>query len=128
HAAAPELPTTYVYRVDPSTREITVAVDSVPYPNGLAFSPDERLLYVVESIGQRKIHAFDVLEGGARLGKGRVLIDAGPGTPDGFRCDLDGNLWCGWGMGTDELDGVRIFTSAGEPIGNIRLPERCAHV
>ena len=58
-----------------------------------------------------------------------MLIDAGPnGTPDGFRVDEDGNLWCGWGMGTPELDGVMIFNPAGEPIGRIALPERCANL
>ena len=57
------------------------------------------------------------------------MIDAGPGgTPDGFRVDVDGNLWCGWGMGTAELDGVRIFNPNGQPIGHIHLPERCANV
>ena len=58
---------------------------------------------------------------------GREFIDRGPGTPDGFRVDVDGNLWCGWGM-EPELDGVRIFNPAGEPIGHIHLPERCANV
>jgi gluconolactonase len=57
-----------------------------------------------------------------------MFIDAGPGTPDGFRVDVDGNLWCGWGMGESELDGVRIFNSAGEPIGHITLPERSANL
>jgi gluconolactonase len=56
------------------------------------------------------------------------VIDAGQGTPDGFRVDVHGNLWCGWGMGSDELDGVRIFTPQGEAIGHIALPERCANV
>jgi len=57
------------------------------------------------------------------------LIDAGPGgSPDGFRVDVDGNLWCGWGMGSAELDGVRVFNQAGKPIGHIDLPERCANV
>ena len=44
-----------------------------------------------------------------------------------MRCDIDGNLWCGWGM-TEELDGVRVFTPDGEPIGHIALPERCANL
>ena len=58
-----------------------------------------------------------------------MLIDAGPGgSPDGFRVDVDGNLWCGWGMGSTELDGVRIFNPEGKPIGHIDLPERCANV
>ena len=57
-----------------------------------------------------------------------MFLDAGPGTPDGFRVDIEGNLWCGWGMGEHDLDGVRIFNPAGEPIGHIALPERCANV
>ena len=62
------------------------------------------------------------------LSTGRTLIDAGAGTPDGFRCDVAGNLWCGWGMGDPALDGVRVFSPAGVPIGHIALPERCANL
>jgi gluconolactonase len=128
HKAAPELPT-HVYRVDGASGALSVVAADIAYPNGLAFSPDERLLYVVEcGVSPRLIHSFDVAEGGARLGASRVVIDAGPGTPDGFRCDVEGNLWCGWGMGAGELDGVRIFSPAGEPLGHIHLPERCANV
>ena len=58
----------------------------------------------------------------------RILIDAGKGTPDGMRCDTDGNLWCGWGMGDPDLDGVMIFSPEGKPIGRIALPERCANL
>jgi gluconolactonase len=57
-----------------------------------------------------------------------VFIDAEAGTPDGFRVDIHGNLWCGWGMGVAELDGVRVFDAAGKPIGQIRLPERAANL
>jgi gluconolactonase len=127
HVAAQELPTD-VYRVDPATREIALALEGITKPNGLAFSPDERLLYVVECGAPRLIHAFDVIEEGRRLRNKRVLIDAGAGTPDGFRCDVDGNLWCGWGMGSEELDGVRVFAPDGKAIGHIHLPERCANV
>jgi gluconolactonase len=57
------------------------------------------------------------------------LIDAGPkGTPDGFRVDTDGNLWCGWGMGEAGLDGVHVFNAQGKLIGRIDLPERCANL
>ena len=90
-----------------------------------------KLLYVVASRAEphRTIVAFDVQDGGKKLGKSRVLIDAGPGgSPDGFRVDIHGNLWCGWGMGSAELDGVRIFNKDGKPIGHIDLPERCANV
>jgi gluconolactonase len=120
-----------VYRLDAQTGKLTMMVDDVPGPNGLAFSPDEKKLYVVASRAEphRQILAYDVIDGGTRLGGGKVLIDAGPGgTPDGFRVDIDGNLWCGWGMGNADLDGVRIFNPEGKPIGHIDLPERCANV
>jgi gluconolactonase len=58
-----------------------------------------------------------------------VLIDAAPGgRPDGVRCDIDGNLWCGWGMGNELLDGVHVFAPHGKLIGHIALPECCANV
>ena len=117
-----------VYRWDPATGEATVLEDTLHGPNGLAFSPDERTLYVVESRSDpRTILAYDVVDG-VRLANRRVFIDAGPGTPDGFRLDEDGNLWCGWGMGRPELDGVMVFNPHGEPIGRVALPERCANL
>jgi gluconolactonase len=128
HRAKPELPTN-VYRLDPGRGEATVVAGDVIAPNGLCFSPDEKLLYVVESRSTpRHILAFDVSADGKRLANKRILIDAGPdGTPDGMRCDVDGNIWAGWGM-TAELDGVRIFNPEGRPIGHIHLPERCANL
>ncbi|HEY7138530.1 MAG TPA: SMP-30/gluconolactonase/LRE family protein [Methylomirabilota bacterium] len=120
-----------VYRLDAQTGKLAVMADDIAGPNGLAFSPDERTLYVVASRAapNRTILAYDVTAGGTKLGNGRILIDAGPGgSPDGFRVDVDGNLWCGWGMGDAELDGVRVFSASGQPIGHIDLPERCANV
>ena len=118
-----------VYRVDGKSGEITMMTDTLIGPNGLAFSPDESVVYIVDSrASPRKILAFDISSDGLKLTNQRELIDAGQGTPDGFRVDLHGNLWCGWGMGSDELDGVRIFTPQGEAIGHIALPERCANV
>src|SRR3954451_3169944 len=126
--AEPELPAS-VYRLDPATERATLLEDSVPGPNGLAFSPDEKTLYLVASRAEpREIVAYDVGDDG-RVSNRRKLIDAGPGgTPDGFRLDEDGNLWCGWGMGSPEQDGVKIFDSSGKAIGFIALPERCANV
>src|ERR1700733_9010879 len=89
-----------VYRVDGATGKASIVAEGVLGPNGLCFSPDEKTLYVVESRG----------------------------VPDGMRCDVDGNLWCGWGMGNPELDGVLVFAPDGVPIGRIALPERCANV
>ena len=124
--AEPELPMN-VYRVDASG-EIELVAEGISQPNGLAFSPDEALLYIVESRSNpRKILAFDV-HNGRKLANRRVLIDAGPGSPDGFRVDIDGNLWCGWGMGKEGLDGVHVFDPGGKLIGRIDLPERCANL
>jgi len=119
-----------VYRLEPETRQASVVAEGVLGPNGLCFSPDEKILYLVESRGvpNRKILAYDVADGGRKLVNKRVLIDAGAGTPDGMRCDIDGNLWCGWGMGSPELDGVMVFSPVGKPIGRIALPERSANV
>jgi len=127
HQAPAELPTN-VYRIDASGA-LSVVAEGINQPNGLAFSPDESILYIVESRSvPRKILACDVV-GGRTLANRRVLIDAGPkGTPDGFRVDIDGNLWCGWGMGEEGLDGVHVFNPGGRLIGRIELPERCANV
>ena len=128
HLAKPELPTN-VYRWDPSSGQLSVVAADVNRPNGLAFSPDESRLYVVEAGNTpRVIRVFDVI-GGTRLSAGRVFITADTaGTPDGFRVDVDGNLWCGWGMGAEGLDGVSIFNPEGRLIGRIDLPERCANL
>ena len=117
-----------VYRVDPDG-SIQLMATGINQPNGLAFSPDEAILYVGQSRGEpRKILALDVAADGT-LSNQRDLIDAGSkGTPDGFRVDIHGNLWCGWGMGEHGLDGVHIFTPDGQLIGRIDLPERCANV
>ena len=79
---------------------ITVATGEINRPNGLAFSPDESRLYVVEAaLDPRVIQVLDVVDNGTKLTNKRPLINAEPGgTPDGFRVDVDGNLWCGWGM------------------------------
>ncbi len=127
HRAEPELPQN-VYRIDGATGALSVVAPSMRGPNGLAFSPDERILYLVESRAtpNRLILAYDVE--GETLANGRTFIDCGPGTPDGFRLDVDGNLWCGWGMGRPELDGVMVFNPEATLIGRIRLPERCANL
>ena len=126
----PELPATNVYRVDGGSGEITLMTDEVNHPNGLAFSPDEKILYIVESRAEpRNILAFDVGADGRSLGPRRDFIRCESGqSPDGFRVDVEGNLWCGWGGLTVEFDGVRVFNKAGAPIGHIHLPERAANL
>ena len=127
HVATPELPTN-VYRVDGRTGQVTVATGEINRPNGLAFSPDESKLYIVEAgVMPRVIRGFDVVDNGTKLANSKVVISAGDGTPDGFRLDVEGNLWCGWGQ-TEALNGVMIFAPDGKPIGHIALPERAANL
>lgn len=123
-----------VYRIAPDGQLQQVLTD-LNAPNGLAFSPDESVLYVVESraMPHRKIWAYEHKDG--KLSNRRVAADAqGPGAFDGFRVDVEGNLWCGFGSngapGVDPqgLDGVRVFAPDGTAIGHIHLPERCANV
>lgn len=126
--AAAELPTN-IYRVDGRTGQATVVSSDVARPNGLCFSPDERRLYVVESGAvPRRIRVFDLGDDGRQLVNDRVFVQCdADSAPDGFRCDVDGNLWAGWGTG-DGRDGVRVFAPDATPIGHIALPERCANL
>jgi gluconolactonase len=133
--AAPELPHG-VYRIDPANGRLQQVLNDLAGTNGLCFSPDEKVLYVIEARAQpsRKVWAYDVA-GDGRLSNKRLHIDAnGPGALDGMRCDEDGNLWCGWGSNgsptavSADLDGVMVFNPQGKAIGHIRLPERCANL
>jgi gluconolactonase len=127
--AKPELPTN-VYRWDPGSKQLSVVAGDINRPNGLAFSPDESKLYVVEAaLNPRVIRIYDVVDNGRRIANSRTFLTAeAGGTPDGFRVDVDGNLWCGWGMGNAEQDGVSIFNKDAKLIGRIDLPERCANL
>ena len=130
HVAKPELPTN-VYRWDPATKQLSVVAGDINRPNGLAFSPDESKLYIIEAgaTPNRVVRVYDVVDGGKKIANSRVFLTAEPGgTPDGFRVDVDGNLWMGWGMGTEALDGVNVFNSDAKLIGRIDLPERCANL
>jgi gluconolactonase len=128
YIAKPELPTN-VYRWDAKTQKLAVVAGDINRPNGLAFSPDESKLYVIEAgTSPRGVLQYDVVDGGTRLSNKRSLIDVGQGTPDGFKVDTDGNLWMGWGMGAEGLDGVSVFNKDGKLIGRIDLPARCANL
>ena len=130
--AEPELPRN-VYRLDPTTGKATVVADDFDRPNGLCFSPDESLLYIVDTgathtpDGPAHIRAFNV-EGDARLTNSRLLIDMKPGIADGIRCDTDGNIWAAAGWGGAGFDGVHCITPDGDLIGKIHLPEGCANL
>ncbi len=132
--ATPELPHG-VYRIDGHSAELTLVLDDLQGSNGLAFSPDESLLYVVESraVPHRKIWQYDVR--GAALSNKRLFADAqGPGAYDGIAVDVLGNVWCGFGSNgaaeadLEALDGVRVYAADGTPLAHIHLPERCANL
>jgi gluconolactonase len=126
-AAHAELPT-HVYRIDPVRGKLELVIDDIEMPNGLCFSPDESKLYVCENgINPRRIRVYELAANGKTLRKGRIHIDAGPGSIDGIRCDFEGRLWCGWGTG-EGLDGVRVFDTQANPVLHIDLPERCANL
>ncbi len=116
-----ELPPT-LYRLDPRDGSLLVAADDFEGPNGLAFSPDERLLYVAETGRQfaeqpvQHIRVFDVPEDGARLSRGRVFHEVSPGAADGFRVDEDGQVW------SSAADGVHCIAPDGAKLGVIRTP------
>ena len=127
HKASQELPFR-VYRIDPATGAISIAVGDMQRPNGLAFSPDERRLYVVDTPGGTKtVHVYDLVEDGTKPVNGRLFYDQMPGYADGIRCDTEGNVWSGFSGGEGE-DGVAVFHPDGTLIGRILLPERCANV
>jgi gluconolactonase len=117
----PELPPA-LYRLDPRDGRIEVMAGDFEGPNGLAFSPDERLLYVAESGPQfapdpvRHIRVFDVLGDGARLSPGKYFHKVEPGFADGFRIDEDGNLW------SSAADGVHCIGPDGKLLGTIKVP------
>ena len=149
--AKPEQATTNVYRIG-SDGKITAVITELVNPNGLAFSPDEKKLYVIEWKGtpNRSIWSYDVGADGLTVSNKTKLIDAADqGALDGFRVDREGNLWCGWGSNgalnaeptdvggrkvyqlkgkSEDLDGVMVFNPQGKAIAHIRLPERCENL
>jgi gluconolactonase len=109
-----------VYRADPATGALQVMVDDMNCPNGLAFSPDESLLYVADTgrmFGSDlpEIRAYD-MEGGRPV-RGRHFHSIDPGAADGFRLDSDGNLW------SSAADGVHCIAPDGRLLGKIIVPE-----
>lgn len=111
----------HVFRHDPKTGKTTAVVKDFVQPNGLAFSPDEKKLYVADSGSPRHIRVFEVAADGS-LSAGRVFCTIDRGGPDGIRVDKDGRVWSSAG------DGVQIFSAKGERIGKILTPEAPANL
>ena len=130
HKATAELPTN-VYRLDPKSGKATVVAGDFTRPNGLAFSPDEKTLYVIDSGathgGPAHIRSFQV--NGDKLSGGKIFAENFlPGFTDGIRTDTDGNVWCSMGWADANEDGVRCYHPEGALIGKIHLPETCANL
>lgn len=132
HKAIFELPAN-VYRLDPKTGQATVVASDMDKPNGLCFSPDEKKLYIVDTGALRHagdphpIRVYDVVDG-VRLKNGLVFADLSPGSSDGIRCDVDGNVWSAAGWAGEGFNGVHVFAPDGTLIGKIHLPETCANL
>ncbi|MCC7046561.1 MAG: SMP-30/gluconolactonase/LRE family protein [Alphaproteobacteria bacterium] len=121
HKADSEIGGCHVYRVDPSSGAVSIAAGDFDRPNGLAFSPDERKLYIADSGAPRHMRVFDVADGG-RLAGGRVFAECTAGIFDGFRFDADSRMW------TSAADGIHCYHPDGTLIGKVRVPERVANV
>jgi gluconolactonase len=127
HKAESEIGGCHVYRVDPRSGAVTQVADDFVRPNGIAFSPDEKRLYVADTgathvpDGPRHIRVFDVAEDG-RLAGGSVFATCTSGLFDGFRLDDAGRIW------TSAGDGVHCYDPDGTLIGKILVPENVANV
>lgn len=116
----------YVYRYDPANGQIAVVADSFNKPNGLAFSPDESILYINDSAAiqgpgsyypnlPHHLRAFDVI-GGRHLANERLFAVVTPGIPDGLKVDAAGNVY------SSSASGLQVFDPAGDLIGEILAP------
>jgi gluconolactonase len=114
-----------VYRFDPRTGDLRVVVEGLDKPNGIAFSPDESVLYLTDSGANQEpgsfypnrphhIVAFDVMSGG-ELGPSRVFAVTTPGFPDGLKTDVEGRVYA------SASSGVQIFDPSGDMVGEIAL-------
>jgi gluconolactonase len=127
-AAPSEIGACHVYRIDPASGEVYAVATDFEKPNGLAFSPDEKLLYVADTgathveNGPRHIRRFRVTDDGRGITGGEVFARCTAGLFDGFRLDVHSNLWSSAG------DGVHCYDPDGTLIGKIRIPEVVANV
>ncbi|MFT4131242.1 SMP-30/gluconolactonase/LRE family protein [Labrys sp. (in: a-proteobacteria)] len=127
-AAPSEIGASYVYRIPPRGGKLTAVATDFVKPNGLAFSPDESRLYIVDTgathveDGPRHIRVFDVGEDGITLSGGKVFATSPAGLFDGLRVDIHGNVW------TSSGEGVICYAPDGTLIGKVLIPEVVANV
>jgi gluconolactonase len=121
-----------VYRFDPKTKDLKPVIEDLKMPNGIAFSPDEKILYVIDSAAiqaprtyyehlPHAIYSYDVVTGDTLANK-RLFAVISPGFPDGMRLDIQGNIYVG------ALDGVHVLNPSGKLIGKILLPKETANL
>jgi gluconolactonase len=127
-ATSQEIGASNVYRLDPSSGEVTAVATDFVKPNGLAFSPDEKRLFIVDTgathvkNGPRHMRVAEVNADGRSLGPAKLFATCTYGLFDGFRLDTKGNVW------TSAGDGVHVYAPDGTLIGKIRVPEVVANV
>lgn len=127
-AAPSEIGARNVYRLDPVSGVVVIVASDFVQPNGLAFSPDESLLYIVDTgvthqaNGPHHVRRFKVSADGTSISGGEVFATCPVGLYDGLRVDVHGNLWLSAG------DGVHCHSSDGTLLGKILIPETVANM
>jgi gluconolactonase len=127
-ASPAEIGASNVYRIDPASGEVSAVATDFVKPNGLAFSPDEKRLYIVDTgathikDGPRHMRVADVSADGRSLGPAKLFATSTSGLFDGLRLDTKGNIW------TSAGDGVHVYAPDGTLIGKIKVPEAVANV
>jgi gluconolactonase len=129
HPGAREYGDHFVFQFDPQSGQIEPVVVDIEDPNGLAFSPDEHLLYVSDTSGgesknargNHHIRVYDVKEGQS-CKNGRTFVVVEPGVPDGIRVDREGRVWA------SSADSVQVFEPSGERVARIPVPERVGNL
>lgn len=111
----------WVFRFDPKNKSLRVLAKDFDKPNGIAFSPDGKRLYVADAGKPKHIRVFDLAADGG-VSNSRVFCTIDKGTPDGIRCDAAGRVWSSAG------DGVRVFDTSGKLLGTIPVPESPANL
>jgi gluconolactonase len=120
HRADSEIGACHVYRVDPGSGEVRIVADDFDRPNGLAFTLDERRLYIVDT-RRKHIRLFDAADDGTLSG-GEVFAECSAGSFDGIRLDSEGRVWAA------THDGVHCFDPDGTLLGKLRVPEIVANL
>jgi gluconolactonase len=127
-ASPGEIGANNVYRIDPANGRVSIVASDFVQPNGLAFSPDESLLYIADTglthkaDGPHHVRRFKVAADGCSVSGGEVFATCPVGVYDGFRADVHGNLWLSAG------DGVHCNAGDGSLLGKILIPETVANV